>query len=79
MSGKMYRSDYVVSQGEQSSIPVAGGAVYPVRHIYCVGRNYAEHAREMGADPDREAPFFFMKAPDCVESSGAQIKYPSRT
>lgn len=79
MSGKMYRSDYVVSQGEQPSIPVAGGAVYPVRHIYCVGRNYAEHAREMGADPDREAPFFFMKAPDCVESSGGQIKYPSRT
>ncbi|HCY57218.1 MAG TPA: fumarylacetoacetate hydrolase, partial [Oceanicaulis sp.] len=39
--------------------PVAGGQQYPVRRLFCVGRNYADHAREMGADPDREPPFFF--------------------
>ena len=45
-----------------TTIPVVGGdGVVPVRRIYCVGRNYAEHAREMGHDPDREPPFFFMK------------------
>ena len=44
-------------------LPVAGQeAVFPVRRIYCIGRNYAAHAREMGHDPDREPPFFFQKA-----------------
>ena len=79
MSETMYRSDYVISMWDQPSVAVAGGAAYPVRHIYCVGRNYAEHAREMGTDPAREAPFFFMKGADSIVSSGAQIKYPSRT
>ena len=79
MSETMYRSDYVISMWDQPSVAVAGGAAYPVRHIYCVGRNYAEHAREMGTDPAREAPFFFMKGADSIASSGAQIKYPSRT
>ncbi len=79
MSETMYRSDYVISMWDQPSVAVAGGAAYPVRHIYCVGRNYAEHAREMGTDPEREPPFFFMKGADSVVSNGAQIKYPSRT
>ena len=79
MSETMYRSDYVISMWDQPSVAVAGGAAYPVRHIYCVGRNYAEHAREMGTDPEREPPFFFMKGADSIVSSGAQIKYPSRT
>lgn len=79
MSETMYRSDYVISMWDQPSVAVAGGAAYPVRHIYCVGRNYAEHAREMGTDPEREPPFFFMKGADSIASSGAQIKYPSRT
>ena len=79
MSETMYRSDYVISMWDQPSVAVAGGAAYQVRHIYCVGRNYAEHAREMGTDPAREAPFFFMKGADSIVSSGAQIKYPSRT
>ena len=79
MSETMYRSDYVISMWDQPSVAVGGGAAYPVRHIYCVGRNYAEHAREMGTDPEREPPFFFMKGADSVVSSGAQIKYPSRT
>ena len=79
MSEDRYKSDYVISAWDQPSIPVAGGAAYPVRHIYCVGRNYAEHAREMGTDPEREAPFFFMKAAVSIVPSGAQIKYPPRT
>ena len=79
MSGKMYRSDYVVPMWDQPSVAVAGGAAFPVRRIFCVGRNYAEHAREMGTDPDREPPFFFMKSADTVVASGSEIKYPTRT
>ncbi len=52
---------------------------FPVHRIYCVGRNYAAHAREMGKDPQREAPFFFSKPADAVVASGAQIPFPSRT
>ena len=52
---------------------------FPVHRIYCVGRNYAEHAREMGADPVREAPFFFCKPNDAVVPSGSVIPYPSAT
>ena len=79
MSGRMYRSDYVVPMWDQPSVAVAGGAAFPVRRIFCVGRNYAEHAREMGTDPDREPPFFFMKSADTVVASGSEIKYPTRT
>lgn len=62
------------------TIAVEGSdSLYPVRRIYCVGRNYAEHAREMGFDPDREPPFFFMKPADAVQWTGARIPYPSRT
>ena len=52
---------------------------FPVHRIYCVGRNYAAHAREMGKDPEREAPFFFTKPADAVVSSGTQLPFPSRT
>jgi fumarylpyruvate hydrolase len=52
---------------------------FPVGRIYCVGRNYAEHAREMGHDPDREPPFFFMKPADAIVLSGATIPYPQMT
>lgn len=52
---------------------------FPVRRIYCVGRNYAEHAREMGSDPTREAPFFFMKPADAVVADGARLPYPGQT
>lgn len=64
----------------QASVSIAGtNARFPVRRIYCVGRNYAEHAREMGHDPDREAPFFFTKPADSVVENGAAIGYPPRT
>ncbi len=54
-------------------------ARFPVRRIFCVGRNYAEHAREMGGNPDREKPFFFSKPADAVVESGATIPYPPET
>ena len=63
----------VIAPPPMMAVPVAGGGVFPVRRIYCVGRNYAAHTREMGHDPDRELPFFFMK-PD-----GADMPYPSET
>ncbi len=53
--------------------------VYPVHRIYCVGRNYAEHAREMGHDPDREPPFFFQKNPDSLVPNGGEFPYPDKT
>jgi fumarylpyruvate hydrolase len=52
---------------------------FPVGRIYCVGRNYAEHAREMGHDPQREPPFFFMKPADAIVASGATLPYPQAT
>ncbi|WP_207455613.1 fumarylacetoacetate hydrolase family protein [Azospirillum sp. SYSU D00513] len=63
----------------QPVLPVAGGDPFPVRRIYCVGRNYAAHAREMGADPDREPPFFFMKPADAILPDGAVLPYPPKT
>ncbi|MBS0366689.1 MAG: fumarylacetoacetate hydrolase family protein [Proteobacteria bacterium] len=61
------------------SVPVAGGGRFPVHRIYCIGRNYAAHAREMGMDPGREPPFFFMKPADAVVDSGADVPYPPMT
>ncbi|MBX3665166.1 MAG: fumarylacetoacetate hydrolase family protein [Burkholderiales bacterium] len=58
---------------------VENNKAFPVGRIYCVGRNYAEHAREMGHDPDREPPFFFMKPADAIVSNGATIPYPQMT
>ena len=52
---------------------------FPVRRIFCVGRNYAEHAREMGGAPDREPPFFFAKPSDAVIGAAAEIAMPPRT
>ncbi|MDO1582643.1 fumarylacetoacetate hydrolase family protein [Rhizobium oryzicola] len=52
---------------------------FPVRRIFCVGRNYAAHAREMGKDPDREPPFFFSKPADAVVDSGETVAYPPQT
>lgn len=59
--------------------PVSSGGLYPVRRVFCIGRNYAAHAREMGRDPDREPPFFFTKWAETVVPSGSTIAYPSET
>jgi fumarylpyruvate hydrolase len=64
---------YVIEPPPQAVVPVAGGGLFPVRRIFCVGRNYAEHAREMGADPDREPPFFFQKPADAVLTGGGEM------
>jgi fumarylpyruvate hydrolase len=61
------------------AVPVTGSeAQFPVRRIFCVGRNYAEHAREMGGNPEREPPFFFMKPADAIVTGG-HMDYPSKT
>lgn len=72
-------SDYVIAAAAPAFVPVVGGGRFPVRRIYCVGRNYAEHAREMGHDPDREAPFFFAKPADALVIDGADMPYPPGT
>ncbi len=71
---------YVIDFGPTPTLPVVGTADrFPVGRIYCVGRNYAEHAREMGHDPDREPPFFFMKPANAIVQNGATIPYPQVT
>jgi fumarylpyruvate hydrolase len=72
-------SEYVIAPVPAVAIPVAGGKLFPVRRVFCVGRNYAAHAREMGNDPDREPPFFFTKPADALVISGADTAYPTAT
>ena len=72
-------NDFVIPAPKKATLTVAGSdALFPVRRIYCIGRNYAEHAIEMGHDPNREPPFFFQKNPDNVDSSG-NFPYPPKT
>jgi fumarylpyruvate hydrolase len=71
-------SDYVLTPPVVPALPVAGGGLFPVRRVYCVGRNYADHAREMGSDPVREPPFFFDKPADAV-TAAATVDYPPAT
>lgn len=62
------------------TVPVRGvDGVYPVRRIFCVGRNYAEHAKEMGVEVDRETPFYFLKSALAIVPSGSTIAYPPGT
>jgi fumarylpyruvate hydrolase len=71
---------YVIDFPGVPTLPVAESSkAFPVGRIYCVGRNYAEHAREMGHDPDREPPFFFMKPADAIVQNGATIPFPKMT
>jgi fumarylpyruvate hydrolase len=73
-------TDYVLPPPPVPSVAVSGTAArFPVRRIICVGRNYAAHAREMGRDPDREPPFFFLKPADTVVDDGATVPYPPET
>jgi fumarylpyruvate hydrolase len=69
-------TNYVFPPPPIIAIPVRGGTAFPVRRIFCVGRNYAAHAREMGGDPNREPPFFFTKPADAVVHSGTDTPYP---
>ena len=72
-------TEYVFAPAVQAAVPVEGqSALFPVRRIYCVGRNYAAHRREMGGD-DRDPPFFFAKPADAVVLPGGAVPYPPRT
>ena len=72
--------DYVIAAPPLTTLPVDGDERrFPVRRVFCVGRNYAGHAREMGHDPDREPPFFFTKPADAVVPGGGTIPYPPAT
>lgn len=74
----MNQDNFVIPAPPHPMIPVEGGGVFPVRRVYCIGRNYAAHAIEMGHDPDREPPFFFQKNPDSLDASG-EMPYPVGT
>ncbi len=72
--------NYEFDPAPQPSVAVADKDTrIPVRRIFCVGRNYAAHAREMGKDPDRDPPFFFTKPADAVVDTGVAIPYPALT
>lgn len=76
----MTNKPYVFAPPEQASLAVAGStARFPVRRIFCVGRNYEAHAREMGNDPSREPPFFFTKPADAALDTPCAIPYPPLT
>jgi len=80
MKDDLRNAKYVIDIGPLASLPVAGSdARFPVGRIYCVGRNYADHAREMGHDPNREPPFFFMKAANSIVQNHSEIAYPMGT
>ncbi|MEL7097458.1 MAG: fumarylacetoacetate hydrolase family protein [Pseudomonadota bacterium] len=69
--------EYVFDPAPHSSLAVVGSdARFPIRRVFCVGRNYAAHAREMGNDPDREPPFFFTKPADAVVNTPCTVLYP---
>jgi len=71
---------YAVPAPAMTVLPVTGStALFPVGRIFCVGRNYAEHTREMGHDPDRELPFFFMKPATSIVAGGGDMPYPPGT
>lgn len=74
------KTSFVFEPGSVPSIPVlAEDTRFPVHRIYCVGRNYAAHAREMGKDPEKEPPFFFLKPADSIVPGGGRVHYPPGT
>ena len=80
MSDTLPHTEFVLPLTAPASVAVHNSkSRFPVRRIICVGRNYAAHAREMGRDPDREPPFFFMKPADTVVDHGTTVPYPPET
>ncbi|MEO8998265.1 MAG: fumarylacetoacetate hydrolase family protein, partial [Rhodanobacter sp.] len=72
--------NYIIDPPNVPSLPVIGSDQrFPIRRVFCIGRNYAEHAREMGAVVDKGAPMFFCKPADAVVSDGSDVPYPSST
>ncbi|MBM7853541.1 fumarylpyruvate hydrolase [Methylopila capsulata] len=73
-------TSYVFAPPPQAAVAVKGtSALFPARRVYCIGRNYAAHAIEMGHDPNREPPFFFLKTPDALLPTGRTFPYPPGT
>jgi fumarylpyruvate hydrolase len=73
-------SEFVIAPVATPSLAVEGtSSRFPIRRVFCVGRNYSDHAREMGHDPDREPPFFFMKPADAIVPAEGSIAYPTLT
>lgn len=73
-------SSYVITAPAVPSLAVAGSLErFPIRRVFCVGRNYGAHAREMGSDPNREPPFFFTKPADAVVPASGAVPYPPAT
>lgn len=71
---------YVIDTPPVPSLPIVGSEQrFPLRRVFCIGRNYAEHAREMGATVDRDTPLFFCKPADAVIADGADVPYPQAT
>jgi fumarylpyruvate hydrolase len=70
--------DHVITPPAPATLLVRGGGTFPIHRVYCVGRNYAAHAVEMGHDPNREPPFFFQKNPDNLATTG-RFPYPPKS
>jgi 2-keto-4-pentenoate hydratase/2-oxohepta-3-ene-1,7-dioic acid hydratase (catechol pathway) len=80
MNDTSHLKNYVFEPAAVPTLAVAGSeALFPVHRIYCVGRNFADHAIEMGHDPNREPPFFFQKNPDTIVPAGEDFPYPAET
>ncbi len=71
--------DYLFAPAPSFTVPVRAGGLYPVRRIFCVGRNFEKHAAEMGGEVDREAPWYFTKSVANAVSSGAEVPFPQGT
>ena len=70
---------FVFDPPPRPCVPVLGGGAFPIRRIFCIGRNYADHVKEMGGDPKSDPPVFFTKPADAVVAGGAVIPYPQAT
>ena len=70
---------FVIDPPVQPAVAVKGGGKFPVRRIFCIGRNYDDHVREMGGDPKNSTPVFFTKPADAVAPDGATLPYPQGT
>lgn len=80
MNAPTIEADFVIPPTQPASVPVTGTAQrFPVRRIYCVGRNFAAHAIEMGHDPNKEPPFFFQKNADNLVTDGASFPFPGHS
>jgi fumarylpyruvate hydrolase len=80
MNDMTMTNTYVFTPASTPTLPIVGSqALFPVHRIYCVGRNFADHAIEMGHDPNKEPPFFFQKNPDTLVLAGHDFPYPPET